>query len=302
MSEIWVVSEQINTVLELIAHAKGFVKDEKIVAFTFSNEGALAAATHGADHVIEFGGGQRPEAWVTPIAERAQAVHPSAILWGNSKRAKEMAARVAAILDTGLVSECIQVARGEGFTTQRYIYGGLCVATEETAVSPFMATMAAKLIDALPERSAAPIETLTGVEETCRVVEIRPNLTTSNLGEANVVVCVGRGVTKPEDVEWAKRLAQKLGGEVGCTRPIAEDLHWMPEENYIGISGQMVKPTVYIGIGVSGQIQHVSGIRDSKTIIAIEKNENAPILEAADYGLVGDLYEILPALLTALGA
>ncbi len=302
MSEIWAVSEQAGTILELIAHAKGISQGEKIVAFSFTQDGAQAASTHGAEHVYEMTEGSRPEAWVNKIIEMAKVAEPVAILCGNTRRAKEMAARIAAALDTGLVTECAKMERGEGFVTERYIYGGLCVSTEEMKSVPFMATMSAKLLEALPEGSVAPIEKITGAEEACRVIELRSHKTTSNLSAANVVVCVGRGVAQEKDIELAQRLAKKLGGEVGCTRPVAEDLNWMLEENYIGISGKIIKPIVYIGIGVSGQIQHVSGIRDSKIIIAIDKNENAPIFEAADYGLVGDLYEILPALLTALGA
>ena len=301
MSEIWVISET-PALLELIAHAKSLVQDEKIIAWAFSQESAQAAASHGADSVLQLEGGQRPEAFVDALIKWAQNAQPIAILWGSSKRMKEMAARVAAALDTGLVSECFSLKRDQEFVSQRYFYGGLCVATEISNVQPFMATMAAKTIDALPEGPAASIKVLDGADEIVTVSELRPNLTASNLSDANVVICVGRGVAKKEDLELARRLAVKLGGELGCTRPIAEDLHWMSEENYVGISGQVVKPAVYIGIGVSGQIQHVSGIRDSKTIIAIEKNGNAPILEAADYALVGDLYEILPALLSALGA
>ena len=303
MSQIWVISENSAALVELIAHAKGLAQGEMIVGWGLSSEAAQAAAMHGADQVFELSQGQRPEAFVNLIIDQAQAEKPVAILWGASKRAKEMAARVAAVLDTGLINECFGLKRtGEEFTGKRYIYGGLCVATEVSTSQPFMASMAAKTVEILPESPAVSIETISVGEDDAQVIELRPNQITSNLGDANVVVCVGRGIMKREDIELARRLAKKLGGEVGCTRPVAEDLHWMPEENYVGISGQVVKPQVYIGIGVSGQIQHISGIRDSKTIIAIEKNENAPILEAADYTLVGDLYEILPNLLNALGA
>lgn len=303
MSQIWVISENSAALVELIAHAKGLAQGEMIVGWGLSTEAAQAAAKHGADQVFELSQGQRPEAFVNFIIDRAQAEKPVAILWGASKRAKEMAARVAAVLDTGLINECFGLRRnGEEFTGEHYIYGGLCVATEVSTSQPFMASMAAKTVDILLESPAVSFETISVGEDTAQVIELRPNQITSNLGDANVVVCVGRGIMKREDIELARSLAKKLGGEVGCTRPVAEDMRWMPEENYIGISGQVVKPQVYIGIGVSGQIQHISGIRDSKTIIAIEKNENAPILEAADYTLVGDLYEILPNLLNALGA
>lgn len=303
MSQIWVISETQSTLLELVAHAKGLAQGESIVAWAFSPEAAQAASRQGADQVMELAGAKRPEDYTSTLIERAKAETPAAILWGSSKRSKEMAARLAAALDVGLINEAFNVKRqGQSFQADRYIYGGLCVAGEVVETAPFMAVMVAKTAEVLPAGESVLIEIVNGAEAQVNLVELRPNLATSNLGEANVVVCVGRGISKPEDIELARRLAAKLGAEVGCTRPVAEDLHWMPEENYIGISGQMVKPSVYIGIGVSGQIQHISGIRDSKTIIAIEKNENAPIIEAADYALVGDLYQILPALLSSLGA
>jgi electron transfer flavoprotein alpha subunit len=302
MSQIWVISESQTALLELVAHAKGIAQGESIVAWAFSADAAQAASQHGADQVIELGA-KRPEDSTPVMIERAQAGMPAAILCSSTKRSKEIAARLAAALDAGLINEAFNLKRsGESFQAERYIYGGLCVAKETIDTAPFMAVMVAKTVEVLPEGSAAPIEGVSVAESNVQVIELRANQATSNLADANVVVCIGRGIAKQEDIELARRLAKKLGGELGCTRPVAEDLHWMPEENYIGISGQIVKPTVYIGIGVSGQIQHVSGIRDSKTIIAIEKNENAPIIEAADYALVGDLYQILPALLTTLGA
>ena len=121
-----------------------------------------------------------------------------------------------------------------------------------------------------------------------------------DLAQAKIIVCVGRGVEKPEDIKLARELADVLGGEVGCSRPIAEELNWLPEEFYLGISGKKVKPELYIGLGVSGQIQHVTGIRDSKVIFAVNRDENAPIFEAADYGIVGDLYQVVPKLIEEL--
>jgi electron transfer flavoprotein alpha subunit len=302
MADLWVVSEKTIVLLELIAHAKVLAKGETVVAFAFSPDQAEEAATHGADKVIHLQGEGRPEMWVDKLIELARQTHPVAILWGSSKRAKEMAARVSAALDTGLISECFELERNDEFIGKRYIYGGLCVATKSSSVEPFMATMSAKTIEPLPTTGKVEIQVVSGGQEVYRIKELRETTASSNLGQAGIVVCVGRGIAKKEDIELARRLAKALGGEVGCTRPIAEDLDWMPEEYYIGISGQTVKPSLYFGIGVSGQIQHISGIRDSKIIVAVEKNENAPILEAADYTLIGDLYEIVPALLKALGA
>jgi electron transfer flavoprotein alpha subunit len=113
-------------------------------------------------------------------------------------------------------------------------------------------------------------------------------------------VCVGRGLAKKEDIGIARELAQVLGGEVGCSRPVAEELQWLPEEVYLGISGKTVKPLLYLSLGVSGQVQHITGIRDSKVIFAINRDENAPIFDAADFGIVGDLYQVVPRLIEEL--
>ncbi|MGB9779108.1 MAG: electron transfer flavoprotein subunit alpha/FixB family protein, partial [Candidatus Bathyarchaeales archaeon] len=104
----------------------------------------------------------------------------------------------------------------------------------------------------------------------------------------------GRGLEKKEDTTLLEELAQILNGQVGNTRPLAEDRKWFTE--WVGLSGHKVKPKLYIACGISGVIQHVAGIRDAKVIVAINKDENAPIFEVADYGVVGDLYQILPAL------
>ena len=121
-----------------------------------------------------------------------------------------------------------------------------------------------------------------------------------DLSESRVVVCVGRGIEKKEDLAMARELAEVLGGAIGCTRPIAEEFHWLPEELCIGLSGAQVKPDLYLGIGVSGQVQHLTGIRSTKVIAAVNKDENAPIFKAADLGIIGDLYEVIPKLISEL--
>jgi electron transfer flavoprotein alpha subunit len=116
--------------------------------------------------------------------------------------------------------------------------------------------------------------------------------------DASVIVSCGRGLGKKEDRVLLDELAMLLCGQVGCSRPLAEDRKWFGE--WVGLSGHKVKPKLYIACGISGVIQHVAGIRDAKVIVAVNKDESAPIFEVADYGVVGDLYEILPALKEAL--
>jgi electron transfer flavoprotein alpha subunit len=304
MSEIWTVSEESNDLLGLIAHAKGLCRsDDKVVSWACSPEAAEAARTHGADSVYRLTGLARPEDWVDTIVHHAESAGPVAILFGASKRCKELAGRVAAALDTGLSTECDNVGREESFSAHRYVYGGLCVATEVAIAAPFMATMAKGSVSPLAESSPVAVEEVAVVGDSPqRVVDFHKREGKTNLGDAKIIVCVGRGVARQEDVALAEKLASVLHAEVGCSRPVAEELHWMPEDQYIGISGQKVKPELYFGLGVSGQVQHMSGLRDAKLVVGIDRNESAPIVAAADYALVGDLYEIVPLLIEALGS
>ena len=114
------------------------------------------------------------------------------------------------------------------------------------------------------------------------------------------MVCVGLGVEKEEDMQMIRDLAAVLNAEIGCTRGIAEEKHWLPHEQYIGISGAVIKPQLCLSIGISGQVQHTIGIRDSKVIVAVNNNEKAPIFKTSDYGIVGDLYEVVPLLIEEL--
>ena len=119
---------------------------------------------------------------------------------------------------------------------------------------------------------------------------------TANVEAAETLIVVGKGFAKQDDLALANQLANALKGEIGCTRTLAADYHWLGEERMIGISGKKAKPRLMISIGVSGQIQHTVGILGSKIIVAINKDKSAPIFKLADYGIVGDLYQVLPKL------
>ena len=123
-----------------------------------------------------------------------------------------------------------------------------------------------------------------------------------NLQAARKVVSAGRGVSRQADLAMVEQLAGLLGAEVGCTRPLAEGLDWLPRERYIGISGAHIKPDLYFGVGVSGQVQHMIGMNGSRVVVAVNKDANAPIFTQADYGIVTDLYTFIPALIKALQA
>jgi electron transfer flavoprotein alpha subunit len=210
-------------------------------------------------------------------------------------------------LNTGLCSGCIGFELDKEkklLRMERLFFGGLAIQKVICTTRPQMASISPRVFDPAPlvegregkvrEVSAVPFSAVTVISRTARARE------TVDITEAKIIVSVGRGFEKKEDVKLARDLADVLGGEVGCSRPIAEELRWLPEDVYMGISGKKVKPDLYIGVGVSGQIQHVTGIRDSKVIFAINRDENAPIFEAADYGIVGDLYQVVPILIEEL--
>ena len=121
-----------------------------------------------------------------------------------------------------------------------------------------------------------------------------------DLTKADVVVAAGRGFTAEEDLQAARDLCDKLGAGLGCSRPLAEGVDWMPKETYIGVSGLMLAPKVYVAAGISGQMQHMVGCNRATTLFAINKDKNAPIFKQCDFGLVGDVKTVLPALVAAL--
>jgi electron transfer flavoprotein alpha subunit len=120
-----------------------------------------------------------------------------------------------------------------------------------------------------------------------------------DLTQAPLIVAIGRGIKAPENIPQAEALAKALGGEIAASRPICDE-GWLPMERQIGSSGQTVAPKLYLALGISGAIQHVVGMKGARTIVAINKDQNAPIFEIADYGIVGDIFEIMPALTAAL--
>lgn len=258
----------------------------------------------GADKVFVLKGENAwPESFAGVIAELVSKEQANVILVGGTARGKDVAAKVAALLKAGLVTEAQSVIFTEGhIETTRLMYGGLAVSREAVAL-PALVTIAPRTYDepAATDRQGevvivdAPGDTRVIVNNVCPIERQGVDIAT-----ADRIVCVGRGLSKKEDLSMVEDLAKALGAEVACTRSIAEDYHWLPIDRYIGISGQKVKPELYLAMGISGQVQHVSGMRDSKVIIAVDTNEKAPIFDAADYGIVGDMYEVIPLLTAAL--
>jgi electron transfer flavoprotein alpha subunit len=307
MAGIWIYSEDTDIAKQLLTLGKELAGQlqQQVSALTIFEEDAKALVASGADKVFVLKGDSAwPESYAPAVAELAGKEQPTVLFIGGTMRGKDLAAKVAAALKTGLVNDAFAVRFENGtIETDRVMYGGLAVCTEilqgigVVTIPPRTYDPAAQDDSRSGEITtvAASVSSELVVGNVCPIVRQGADIAT-----ADKLVCVGRGVGKQEDLQLAKDLAAALGAEVGCTRSIAEDYHWLPNETYIGLSGQKVKPSLYISMGVSGQVQHVAGIRDSKVIVAIDTNEDAPIFAAADYGIVGDLYQVVPLLTEAI--
>jgi electron transfer flavoprotein alpha subunit len=244
------------------------------------------------------------EAYRAAFLKAVEASEPGIILIGATKRGKELAARVAAALDTGCMTECLSLEVDEegNLVGERLTYAGSTISTEVSRKAPHIATVPARAFEKPePGEGVSEIVTLdvTIPEPRVKVVE-RKDKAKGDMGleDAPIIVSAGRGFKAEEDLKILEELAGVLGAKVGCSRPISADLGWM--EEWIGISGRKVSPKLYLACGISGTIQHAAGIRDSQIIVSINKEESANIHEISDYSIVGDLYAVLPALVKAL--
>lgn len=213
---------------------------------------------------------------------------------------KNFAPRVAALLDVAQISE-VTAALGPN-TFERPIYAGNAIQTVECSQPKKVITVRVTAFSAAPTGGSAPIETVT-VPAPSGIAEFvseelsqseRPELTS-----ARIVISGGRGMQSAENFKLLERIADKLGAAVGASRA-AVDAGFVPNDYQVGQTGKVVAPELYIAVGISGAIQHLAGMKDAKVIVAINKDEEAPIFQMADYGLVGDLFQILPELEAAL--
>ena len=248
------------------------------------------------------------ETYAAAFEDFIQRVHPSSILVGATVIGRQLAPRVAARMRTGLTADCTQLEIKENtdLIQIRPAFGGNIMAQIFTPNHrPQMATVRYKVMDA-PQRSpeakgklqyiTLPPEKL---ESRIEVKSVSPKVMEQSIDGADVLVVAGRGIKKDGDLEMLIELARLLGGQLACTRPLVE-CGWVEARRQVGLSGRTVRPRLIIACGVSGAIQFVAGMNHADTIVAINRDEKAPIFKVAHYGLVGDLYEIVPQLIQDL--
>jgi electron transfer flavoprotein alpha subunit len=233
-----------------------------------------------------------------------QKLTPTVILFPHSYQARDFAPALAARFGTYLISDVIALnARAEGVTYVRQLMQGKLNADIEIpkGTRVFASIQAGAFRSAEPGSTASPVEQ---VEINLNEAQIRiraeapfrESQRSVDLSKAETIVSVGRGIKEKENLPLMEQLAAALGAELAASRPICDN-GWLPMERQVGSSGQTVAPKAYFAVGISGAIQHLVGMKGAKTVVAINKDENAPIFEIADYGIVGDLFEIVPALI-----
>lgn len=315
-SDVWVFSERIDVTLELLGKGRELADGLgaslcALVLGTALEHEADTLASHGADKVflVENQALQNtlPEPFAEAISKLASQYRPEILLVGSTRRGKDIAARVAARLETGVITDCVALGLDEErrmLVADRPSYGGILVSTEICTTRPQIATVPPRVFEPAALRQSQRGEVVrTDVDlapPKTRVVQVvSKEVRGVGLEDASVIVSAGRGVAKKEDLRILQELASVLGGEVGCSSPLAEDLKWLPLERLVGLTGRKVKPNLYVACGISGQVQHITGMRGSRTVVAINTDPEAPIFQQSDYCVKGDLYEIVPLLTEA---
>ena len=310
---VWVFSEAYDLTLEMLGKGRELADtlQTELAAIVIGNnmqEKANELVKYGADEVylIDNPALERfqAEAYLGIIQNLAANYHPEILLIGSTRNGKPLAARLATRLDTGCVPDCTRLSVDENrrLIGERITYGGNAIAKVTFKSTPQIATVPSRTFEK-PEkkdRTGQVVKLDFKIEQPkTEVMERKPlEISSVRIEEAQYIVSGGRGLEKKDDIVLLEDLAKVLNGQVGCSRPLVEDRKWFTD--WIGLSGHKVKPKLYIACGVSGVIQHVAGIRDSKIIVAINKDAEAPIFDVADYGVVGDLYQVVPALKDAL--
>jgi len=250
-------------------------------------------------------GSFNPETYADALTSVVEQAEPDLVLIGGTKQGLELSSRVAERLNMGIASWCVDFeidAERKQITAKCMIYSGIGQETYRLKTRPAMATVDSDVFEqqSFPDIQAERIEVDADIHDPrLEVLEEKGKMAAGErLIDAQVIVDVGQGFEEKEDLALAEELAQLLGGQVSCTRPIASERDWLPE--WIGLSGAQLSPQLCFTIGVSGAIQHMIGIRDSDLIVAVNKDEHAGVHLQADYGVVADLYEFLPALIEVM--
>lgn len=253
------------------------------------------------DKLANFDGKYLAEA----IEQASTAENATIIIFSHDFTGKEVAPRIAAKFKAGIVAGAVDnpVISGDSFSVMKNVFSG-------KATAMYNINSAKKIISLLP--NSFPVTLTDGIAEVIdfavnldnvtspvKVKEVKKDTTELNLADADIVVSAGRGLKAPENWGMVEELAKTLGAATACSRPVA-DMHWRPHHEHVGQTGFAIRPNLYFAIGISGAIQHLAGVNGSKTIVVINSDKDAPFFKSADYGIVGDAFEVVPKLIQAV--
>ena len=243
-----------------------------------------------------------PDGYTDAMERVVRSLDPQFVIMPHTYLVRDYAPKLAARFSKGLISDCIRVGVSDGKATftRRIFLGKIDADVISDGESPVFATFQSGAFrgDQAAKGSGAQVET---IEVEVGEVRMKPEAPFQevkqavDLSKADVIVAIGRGIKSKDNIALAEKLAEALGGDLAASRPIC-DAEWLPIDRQIGSSGQTVAPKLYVALGISGAIQHLVGMKNSGTIVAINKDPEAPIFDIADYGIVGDLFEAVPVL------
>jgi electron transfer flavoprotein alpha subunit len=251
-----------------------------------------------------------PDGYCVALSQVINSAKPDLVVFPHTYQVRDFAPKLAAMLGKGMIGDCVGYRNESGkliFVRQMF-QGKTAADVTFLGSAPWFASFQAgafraDLVAAHPS-GIAPVNAVS-VELKPEQIRTKPldlfkeAKSAVDLTQAPLIVAIGRGIKAPENIPQAQALAKALGAEIAASRPICDE-GWLPMERQIGSSGQTVAPKLYLALGISGAIQHVVGMKGARTIVAVNKDQNAPIFEIADYGVVGDIFEIMPALTEAL--
>jgi electron transfer flavoprotein alpha subunit len=238
------------------------------------------------------------EGYTEAVAKAVEAVSPDAVFFSGTAMGRDLAPRVAAKLGVGALADVVALEKdGDQLVARRPVYSGKAFATVDSAGSkPQVISLRPNVFAAEETGGSAEVVALDGLALAIRAV-VKELVDTGggeiDVAEADIIVSGGRGLKGPENFAVIRSLAEALGGAVGASRA-AVDAGWIPHKHQVGQTGKVVSPSLYIACGISGAIQHLAGMSSSKIIVAINKDPDAPIFKIADYGIVGDLFDVIP--------
>jgi electron transfer flavoprotein alpha subunit len=246
-----------------------------------------------------------PDGYTEASKQIIQKLDPRFVLLSHTYQVRDFAPKVAARIGSTFVTDCVGFrAEGSDVVFTRQIFQGkINTDVRTSSAPPILASFQAGSYRADKAESGDSPAPITPLEVNLADVQIRSQAEPKfqeakqavDLSQAPLIVAVGRGIKSQENIEIVEKLAAAMGAEIAASRPICDN-EWLPMDRQIGSSGQTVSPKLYLAVGISGAIQHVVGMKNSQTIVAINKDAEAPIFDIADYGIVGDLFEIVPAL------